>query len=159
MPFPMNEFYKFKMLVENENNNNTELNNNNGSSLFGHNYNNADIYVDSYLYKQQASNNNTGLFGYANQPQNLFGQSFIPNNSIFSSINNQGVPLFSNNNIFGNTQTSPLFQNNNNIFGNTQTGSLFPNNNNIFGNTQTSSLFSNATSTNNESNTLFGSVD
>ena len=125
MPFPMNEFYKFKMLVENENNNNTELNY--GSSLFGHNYNNADIYVDSYLYKQQASNNNTGLFGYANQPQNLFGQSFIPNNSIFSSINNQGVPLFSNNNIFGNNQTS--------------------------------SLFSNATSTNNESNTLFGSVD
>ena len=154
MPFPMNEFYKFKMLVENENNNNTELNY--GSSLFGHNYNNADIYVDSYLYKQQASNNNTGLFGNANQSQNLFGQSYIPNNSFFSSINNQ--PLFSNN-IFGNTQTSPLFSNNNNIFGNNQTNSLFSNNNNIFGNTKTSSLFSNATSTNNESNTLFGSVD
>ena len=155
MPFPMNEFYKFKMLVENENNNNTELNY--GSSLFGHNYNNADIYVDSYLYKQQASNNNTGLFGNANQPQNLFGHSYIQNNSIFSSINNQ--PLFSNNNIFGNTQTSPLFSNNNNIFGNNQTNSFFSNNNNIFGNTKTSSLFSNATSTNNESNTLFGSVD
>ena len=138
MPFPKNEYLKFKMSIENNNYNDNKLNgNNNGSSLFGNN-NNADIYVDSYLYKQHAPTNNTNLF--ASNTQIIFGinQNYIPTNSLFSNKNNQTGSLFSNNNNYGNIQTNSLFSNKNN-----QTGSIFSNNNNIFGTNQASSIFSN----------------
>ena len=95
MPFPKNEYLKFKMSIENNNYNDNKLNgNNNGSSLFGNNNNNADIYVDSYLYKQHAPTNNTNLF--ASNTQIIFGinQNYIPTNSLFSNKNNLKFVIF-----------------------------------------------------------------
>ena len=78
MPFSKEDYYKIISEDEKENNNNNNYTNNSfyGISLFGPNkYNdNADIFVDEYLYKQQAIENtsNISLFGNNNKI-NLFG--------------------------------------------------------------------------------------